>query len=64
MVTVTLEDGRKVELNGAPAMIVKAVSEFASLLPQGGKYSMDVHVGERDVVLMPQSHFVFREPNH
>jgi hypothetical protein len=64
MVVVMLEDGRKIEVNGAPAMIVKAVSEFSMHLPQSGRFSMTLDVGERDVILKPQPAFVFREQQH
>lgn len=62
IVILDTQSGERIELNGAPAMIVKAVSEFSSRLPVG-PFRMEIHVGERDVKLIPQPTYVFKEPS-
>ncbi len=53
--------GKQTELEDGVALLVEAIAELSSRLPKP-PYRMEVHVGERDVKLIPQPTYIFKEP--
>jgi exosome complex RNA-binding protein Rrp42 (RNase PH superfamily) len=62
MVRVTLEDGRVIEVDGATAAIIHALTEFQSrLVTQQGKLKMEINVagGGDEIQIRPMPVYVY-----